>query len=82
MFSFLPAWANKPCNSTIVRRIIITTQSHENPNLFRPPPIPIRDFDWSAIDDDTYDYDAPIGQGPTEAAAIADLLQQIEEQAE
>ena len=44
---------------------------------FDYPPIPIRSFDWSAIDDDTYDYDAPIGQGPTEQAAIADLLQQI-----
>jgi hypothetical protein len=44
------------------------------------PPIPIRCFDWSAVDDDTYDYDAPIGSGPTEAAAIADLLRQIEEE--
>jgi hypothetical protein len=37
-------------------------------------------MDWSAIDDDTYDYDAPIGFGPTETAAIADLLQQIEDE--
>jgi hypothetical protein len=44
------------------------------------PPIPIRSFDWSAIDDDTYDYDSPIGYGPTEPAAIADLLQQIAEE--
>ena len=43
------------------------------------PPIPIRSFDWSAVDDDTYDYDAPIGSGPTEADAIADLLRQITE---
>ena len=38
------------------------------------PPIPIRSFDWSAVDDDTYDYDAPIGS--------ADLLRQITEENE
>lgn len=44
------------------------------------PPIPIRSFDWCAVDDDTYDG-APdsgnrdqIGYGSTEAEAIADLL--------
>jgi len=50
------------------------------------PPIPTRAFDWSAVDDDTYDG-APgagrrarlIGTGPTEEAAIADLLEQVEE---
>lgn len=47
---------------------------------FVHPPVPDRSFDWSAVDDDTYDYDAPIGQGPTEAAAITDLLQQIAEE--
>ena len=45
------------------------------------PPIPIRDFDWSAIDDDTYDgaedSHCPIGWGRTEEEAIADLMQQI-----
>jgi hypothetical protein len=44
------------------------------------PPIPLRQFDWSAIDDDTYDGPGcPIGAGATEAEAIADLLEQIEE---
>jgi hypothetical protein len=44
------------------------------------PPIPVRDFDWSAVDDDTYDGPgSPIGTGATEQAAIADLLQQIGE---
>jgi hypothetical protein len=43
------------------------------------PPIPIRQYDWSAIDDDTYDYDQPVGRGPTEKSAIADLLEQLEE---
>jgi hypothetical protein len=44
------------------------------------PPIPDRRFDWSAVDDDSYDG-APdasprcraIGHGHTEAEAIADL---------
>ena len=45
------------------------------------PPIPNRNFDWSAIDDDTYDGPgSPIGTGPTEQAAIDDLLEQLEEQ--
>lgn len=48
------------------------------------PPIPLRQFDWSAIDEDTYDG-APdsgnrgqIGYGATEAEAIADLLDILE----
>ena len=42
------------------------------------PPIPIRSFDWQAIDDDTYDGPGcPIGHGATEQEAIADLLEQI-----
>lgn len=54
------------------------------------PPIPWRNFDWSAIDEDTYDVDCdedgfftncPIGHGATEQEAIADLLDQIEERA-
>jgi hypothetical protein len=47
------------------------------------PPIPIRDFDWCAYDDDTYDG-APdsrnrsqIGYGKTEADAVLDLLDLI-----
>jgi hypothetical protein len=45
------------------------------------PPIPIRQFDWSAIDGDTYDgaedSRCPIGYGATEQAAIDDLLDQM-----
>jgi hypothetical protein len=57
---------------------------------FEYPPIPIRDMDWSAVDDSTYDADCdedgffstcPIGRGETEQEAIADLLEQIEERA-
>ena len=48
------------------------------------PPIPIRSMDWSAVTDD---YDGAedsgnrcqIGRGPTEEAAIADLLEQLED---
>lgn len=55
---------------------------------FDYPPIPIRNFDWSAVDDSTYDCDCdqdgffttcPIGRGATEQEAIDDLLEQIEE---
>jgi hypothetical protein len=48
-----------------------------------PKPIPTNRFDWSAVDDDTYDG-APdsgnrnqIGYGATEEEAIADLLEQL-----
>ena len=50
---------------------------------FDYPPIPVRSFDWSAIDDDTYDgaddSNCPIGHGATEQDAIEDLLEQIED---
>ena len=55
---------------------------------FEYPPIPVRDMDWSAIDDDTYDCDcdqdgffstSPIGRGSTEQEAIQDLMDQLEE---
>lgn len=39
------------------------------------PPIPIRDFDWCAVDDATYDGEGcPIGYGRTAEQAIQDLL--------
>lgn len=40
---------------------------------YAPPPIPLRGFDWTAIDDDTYDGSGPVGYGATEQEAIADL---------
>lgn len=51
-------------------RKIITTHIY--------PPIPIRSFDWQATLDD-YEPGEPIGHGPTEAAAKADLLEQLYE---
>jgi hypothetical protein len=47
---------------------------------FDYPPVPDRRFDWSAIDDDTYDGPgSPVGYGETEVAAIDDLLAQLQE---
>lgn len=44
------------------------------------PPIPIRDYDWSAVDDKTFDGPGSSqGWGRTEAAAIADLIEQIQD---
>ena len=40
------------------------------------PPIPVRDFDWSAADENYEPGDA-IGRGPTELAAIEDFAYQV-----
>lgn len=51
------------------------------------PPIPIRQFDWMAYDDNTYDG-APdaghqiVGSGATEAEAIRDFQEQWDEEHE
>lgn len=46
---------------------------------YDPKPIPLRQFDWSAVDDDTYDdVGGPIGYGATEQEAIDDLINQLE----
>ena len=52
---------------------------------YDPKPIPDRSFDWSAVSEN-YDGapdapDMPIGYGETEAAAIADLIEQLEDDA-
>ena len=45
------------------------------------PPIPLRQFDWAAYDDDTYcgcgECHSLVGYGPTEQAAIDDLNEQL-----
>ena len=43
-----------------------------------PPPIPLRCFDWSATLAD-YDEGDPVGHGATEAEAIEDLKEQLED---
>jgi hypothetical protein len=45
---------------------------------FEFPPVPSRDFDWCAYDDDTYEPGCPVGWGATEQAAVADLLEQLQ----
>lgn len=55
--------------------------------LFVYPPIPDRRFDWSALDEDTYDgaEDSStrhqIGYGETEIQAVRELLDILEEAA-
>lgn len=51
------------------RREIVTS--------FQNPPIPTRDYDWAAYTTD-YEGGDPIGYGPTESAAIEDLLDQLD----
>lgn len=43
------------------------------------PPIPARQFDWAAWDDNLGADSSPIGRGATEAQAIADFMEQMEE---
>lgn len=45
---------------------------------FEHPPIPDRNFDWSATRSN-YDAGDPIGRGRTPILALADLLEQEEE---
>lgn len=59
-------WDDEPPAST---RKIVTK--------FDPPPIPVRECDWSATFDD-YDLGSPIGHGATEQNAIDDLLIEAE----
>jgi hypothetical protein len=49
-----------------------------------PKPIPIRRFDWTAVNDAVYDGSPgqPVGCGTTEAEAIADLQRLLREEAE
>lgn len=56
-------------------------QSRTIKTSFDYPPIPTRNADWSAVVDG-YDEGDPIGRGPTEMAALADLLRQLVEREE
>jgi hypothetical protein len=57
--------------------VLATRQTFTLSTSYEYPPIPIRSFDWVAINDDTYDYDSPAGRGPTEVGAIHDLFDQL-----
>ena len=43
------------------------------------PPIPIRDYDWVAWDDDKGEDSSPVGRGATEQEALNDFYAQLEE---
>jgi hypothetical protein len=43
---------------------------------YSPPPIPVRQFDWSAVHEG-YEPGDPIGRGVTEQEAIDDLLESM-----
>jgi hypothetical protein len=43
---------------------------------YDPPPIPIRNHDWTAVLD-SYDAGDPIGHGRTRDEAVADLEEQL-----
>jgi hypothetical protein len=45
---------------------------------YDPKPIPIRGYDWSAIED-SYEPGMPVGYGRTEEKALEDLLEQLED---
>lgn len=53
-----------------MNRVIVTEHVY--------PPIPLRNYDWRATFTG-YDEGDPMGTGPTEAAAIADLILQDED---
>jgi len=45
---------------------------------YDPKPIPIRRFDWEAVDYDTLDYDSVTGFGATKEEAVADLMERLD----
>ena len=48
---------------------------------YEAKPIPSRLWDWSAVDEDTYEPGCPVGYGRTKAEAVADLIDKLEERA-
>lgn len=75
---------HKPCQDHLAareneRRQIAESIAVRTEHVF--PPIPIRDYDWSAVDDRTFDGPgSPVGWGGTERQAIDDLIEQIQDQ--
>lgn len=43
------------------------------------PPIPMRDFDYAAYDEDTYEGGSTIGYGPTAFEAVVNFVEQLED---
>lgn len=70
-------------SQTIPLSVIATRREIALDVTFVYPPIPLRCFDYCAIDDSTYDgaedSNCPQGAGATPLEAINDLLEQLEE---
>ena len=59
---------------------VLTKQQKINIQAYYDPkPIPIRRFDWEAVDYDTLDYDSVTGFGATKEEAIADLMERLDD---
>jgi hypothetical protein len=69
-----------PLSAEVLARVEALHSDREIVLSFDYPPIPVRDFDWSACDWNTYEPGAPLGRGPTAEAALADLLDILEEE--
>jgi len=68
--------------SSNVSTLVFPRKPHIKTSHIRPP-ISTRSFDWSAVDDSTYDGPgSPIGHGATEREAIDDLLEQLLERSD
>lgn len=59
--------------------VIATREEITLHTSFDYPPIPCRNFDWQAIDANTYDGGMPQGFGRTEYEAVSDLCEKIED---
>ena len=65
----------------IIPVTLLATRETINVNLaFVYPPIPVRDLDWAASDDDG-DETSSVGSGRTMSDAMTNLLEQLEEAA-
>lgn len=68
-----------PAKSSTTRFLSVKKRQVLIETSYDPKPIPTTRFDWSAI---TVDYEPgdPVGHGATEAEAIADLKEQMEDE--
>ena len=68
---------------TLIADLEAMVARHEGPKVKTEhvyPPIPVRQFDWMAYDDATYDGPGSLtGHGATEAEAVADFMEQWNE---
>lgn len=66
----------------MTRRLTILATRKEISLLTMPmyPPVPIQNWNWSALDDSTFDYGEACGMGATEMDAVNALLDELETQ--